>query len=257
MGPLRMRRAMGSQADNAIPKCCNTWALWKGWCTKIISTGGILMSAPRSHHCVVRTSGSASEQVMLRVQHLHSTHFWGFKFPFHQKISSGVLWTGCHPLVWDWDAAKVLLDPFHRFSFTQSDLIHLDVCASFLETKQSTGWRSAWEFLLKRALPIWAGIELCDAAAGLRSPSQTWAVQCSSDTKEKMQEPFSQFIKSLLTQIDSSASVIDVNQILIHEHRINMVAHFTPPTYSVWLFIQTFVFKRHKTAIEDFRLLLV
>lgn len=24
MRPLRMRRAMGSQADNAIPKCCNT-----------------------------------------------------------------------------------------------------------------------------------------------------------------------------------------------------------------------------------------
>lgn len=71
-----------------------------------------------------------------------------------------------------------------------------------------------------------------------------------------MQEPFSQFIKSLLTQTDSSASVIDVNQTLIHEHRINMMAHFTPPSYSVWLFIQTFVFKRHKTAIEYFRLLL-
>lgn len=97
---------------------------------------------------------------------------------------------------------------------------------------------------------------MCDATAGPRRLSQTWAVQRSPDTKEKMKKSSSQFIKSLLTQTDSSASMIDVNQILIHEHSINMVAHFTLPSYSVWLFIQKLFFKIHKLAIEDSTLLL-
>lgn len=249
MGPLRMRQAMIFQVVNTIPKCCNIRTPVKGvMCQNNLHWWD-------SDVCAVLTSLRLGDQWKriwtgdAQRPHLHCTHFWHFKFPFFQKIYSVILWTSCQPLVCDWDAAKMLLDPFHPF--IQSDLFHLDAWAYFLEAKQSTGW----EFLFKRPLPIRAGIEMCDAAAGPRSPSQIWDVQCSLDTKEKMQELSSQFIKSLLSQINSSASMIDVNQILIREQRINMVAGFTLHSYSVLLFLKKFGFKGHKIAV-DFRLVL-
>lgn len=49
--------------------------------------------------------------------------------------------------------------------------------------------------------------------------------------------------------------MLDVNQILIHEHRIYTVAAFTLSSYSAWLFLKKLGFKGHKIAIE-FRLVL-
>lgn len=206
------------------------------------------MSVPCSHPCILRTGevhlnrgGSGSNISTLHISGVLNFHsfrkypVWACELVASHLCETEMLqrcsWTRLHP-----------------FSSVQSDLIHFDAWAYLLKAKQSTGW----EFNFKRPLPIWAGIEMCDAAAGPRSPSHMWTVQCSPDTKKKMQEPSSQFIKSLLTQIDSSASVIDVNQIWIHEHRVNIVAGSTLRSYSVWLFLKKFGFKGHKIAL-DFR----
>lgn len=68
MGPPRMRQAVRSHVVNSIPKCYNTRTPVKGMMCQNNPNDGILMSVPCSHHCVLRTSGGASEQVMLRLQ---------------------------------------------------------------------------------------------------------------------------------------------------------------------------------------------